>query len=199
MKKQVVVIHGADTFATREEYMNFLRNFEINIERYKTSKDDWMPWLREKLGEEYEVILPVMPNKFNAQFEEWKLWFEKFLPYLNDEVILVGHSFGASFIAKYLSENVFTKKLKGVFLVSGVFDKDSDGYPLLSFSLPSKLDLQTENVFLYHSKDDDVVPFSAVEHFKEALPQAEVRVFENRKHINQEEFPELLEDIMNLG
>ncbi|HEY4512323.1 MAG TPA: alpha/beta hydrolase [Candidatus Paceibacterota bacterium] len=198
MKKQIVVIHGGDTFENQETYLNFLNNYKIDIERYRTSKDDWKPGLREKLGEEYEVILPVMPNKFNARFEEWKLWLEKFFPFLNDEIILIGHSLGASFVAKYLSENKFPKKLKGVFLVSGVFDKDSEGYSLLSFSLPEKLDLQTENVYLYHSKDDPVVPFSALDNFMKAFPQAHTRVFEDRKHINQEEFPELVEDILQL-
>lgn len=195
MKKQIVVIHGGDTFATYEEYLNFLRNYQINIERYKTGKDDWKPWLRQELGEDYEVVLPMMPNKFNAQFEEWKIWFEKLIPFMNEEIILVGHSLGASFVAKYLSENKFPKKLAGVFLVSGVFDQDAEGYTLVSFALPAKLDLQTENIYLYHSKDDPVVPFSALEQFMKALPQAHSRVFEDRKHINQEEFPELVQDI----
>ena len=170
MKKQVLVIHGGDTFATEEEYINYLHNYEINIERYKTNIDDWKPWLRNALGEDYEVILPIMPNKFNARFEEWKLWFEKIIPFLNEEVVLIGHSLGASFVAKYLSENRFPKKLAGVFLVSGVFDKDFLGYGLLSFALPEKLDMQTSKVYIYHSKDDPAVPFSALEQFHKALP-----------------------------
>ncbi len=198
MKKQIVVIHGGDTFATQEEYLNFLRNYEINIERYKIDKDDWKPWLREALGEEYEVILPKMPNKFNARFEEWKLWFEKLIPFLNDEVILIGHSLGGSFLVKYLSENQFPRKIKAVMLVGAVYDRDSARYSLLSFALPATLNLQTENTMIYHSKDDPVVPFSALGQYQKALPNTEVRVFENRQHLNQEEFPELLEDIKNL-
>jgi len=198
MKKQVIVIHGGDTFEEYEEYLEFLRKYEINIERYKTGKDDWKPWLREKLGEGYEVILPVMPNKTNARFEEWKLWFEKLFPFLNDEVVLVGHSLGGSFVAKYLSENKFPKKLKGVFLVAPPYVKDCDGYPLVSFTLPEKLDLQTENIFLYHSHDDPVVPFSALEQFQKAFPNAHTRIFEDRKHLNQEQFPELIEDMKSL-
>jgi predicted alpha/beta hydrolase family esterase len=198
MKKQVVIIHGGDTFETYEKYLGFLRDYKIDIERYKTSKDDWKPGLRQKLGEDYEVILPAMPNKTNARFEEWKLWFGKLIPFLNDGVILIGHSLGASFVAKYLSENNFPKKIKAVFLVGAVYDKDCDGYSLVSFALPDKLDFQTENIYLYHSKDDPVVPFSALEKFKEALPEAHVRVFDDRKHLNQEEFPELVTDVLGL-
>ena len=199
MKKQVVVIHGGDTFETYEEYLNFLRNYEINIERYKTGKDDWKPWLRQALGEDYEVILPIMPNKTNAQFQEWKLWFEKLVPLFNEEIILVGHSLGASFVAKYLSENKFPKKLSAVFLVSGVFSKHKEGYGLVSFTLPKNLNLQTENIYLYHSKDDPLVPFSSLEQFMKALPKAHARVFEDRKHLNQQEFPELAQDVLDLG
>ncbi|MBI2065462.1 MAG: alpha/beta hydrolase, partial [Candidatus Zambryskibacteria bacterium] len=174
------------------------RNYKIDIERWKFAKDDWKPWIRKRLGDEYEVITPQMPNKTNARFEEWKLWFEKFIPFFEDEVILVGHSLGGIFLAKYLSENKFSKKIKAAMLVSAVYNKDSEGYSALSFSLPKVLDLQTDKIFLYHSKDDPVVPFSALKHYKKALPNSQTRIFEDRKHINQEEFPELLEDIRSL-
>lgn len=199
MKKQIVIIHGGDTFATQEEYLDFLRNYEIDIERYKIGKDDWKPWIRKMLPENYEIITPQMPNKTNARYEEWKLWFEKFIPFLNNGVILIGHSQGGIFLAKYLSENQFPKKIKAVMLVGAIYDKDCGGYPALSFSLPNTLNLQTDKIYLYHSKDDPVVPFSALEQYQKALPNAVVRVFEDRQHINQEEFPELLEDLLDLG
>ena len=199
MKKQVVIIHGGDTFGTYEEYLNFLLKYSIDIERYKFDKDDWKKWLREDLGEGYEVILPIMPNKTNARFEEWKLWMDKIVPFLNDDVIFVGHSMGGSFLVKYLSENKFPKKIKAVFLVSAMFDYDDDGYSLQSFSLPEKLDLQTDKVYLYHSKDDEVVPFRSMTNFKLKLLNAVTRIFEDRGHMNQETFPELATDIKDLG
>jgi hypothetical protein len=199
MKNQVIIIGGGDTFETYEEYLDFLHNYEIDIERYKKSKDDWKPWLRKKLGEDYEVIIPVMPNKTNAKFEEWKIWFEKFIPFFDDEVMLVGHSMGGAFLVKYLSNNTFPKKIKGVFLVSAVYDRDTDGCGLASFALPERFNLQTETVYLYHSKDDPVVPFSALENYQKALPKARARVFNDRKHFNQEEFPELVDDLVGLA
>ena len=198
MKKQIVVIHGGDSFETYEKYLDFLKNYQIDIERYKTDKDDWKRWLRGQLGEDYEVILPTMPNKTNAQYGEWKLWMDKLIPVLNEEIVLIGHSMGGSFLAKYLSENKLPKKIKGVFLVSAVYDTDDDGNTLASFTLPEKPDLQTENIFLYHSKDDPVVPFSALGKFQKAFPNAHVRIFDDRKHINQEEFPELVQDIKSV-
>src|SRR3989344_292293 len=198
MKKQVVVIHGGDTFETYEEYLGFLHGYEVDIERYKSDKSDWKPWLRQRLGGDYEVILPIMPNKTNAQFDEWEIWFEKLASFLHDGVILVGHSLGGTFLTKYLSENQFKKKIKAVFLVGAVYGRDSEGYSLVSFTLPTNLNLQTETIYLYHSKDDSVVPFSALEQYKKALPNAQIRIFEDRGHFNQEEFPELAQDILNL-
>ena len=139
-----------------------------------------------------------MPNKTNAQFDEWKVWFKKLIPFLHDNVILIGHSLGGTFLAKYLSENRFEKKIKAVFLVGAVYDKDDDGYSVVSFSLPEKLNLQTVNTMIYHSKDDPVVPFSSLGKFQQALPNAKIRIFEDRGHLNMPEFPELLEDIKNL-
>lgn len=198
MKKQVLVISGGDTFETYKEYLDYLRNYKIDIERYKLDKHDWKPWLRQALGDDYEVILPVMPNRSNAQYEEWKIWFEKLIPFARDGVILIGHSLGGAFLAKYLSENHFPKKIKAVFLVGAVYDKDSEDYSLVSFTLPTKLDLQTDKIFLYHSKDDPIVPFTALEKYKQVLPQAQTRVFEDRGHFLQEEFPGLAQDILNL-
>ena len=104
MKKQVVVIHGADTFDTYEDSLKFLRNFEIDSLEYFKGKN-WKTSLQERLGDEFEVISPRMPNTLNAKYLEWKIWFEKLVPLLNEEVILIGHSLGGTFLAKYLAEN----------------------------------------------------------------------------------------------
>jgi len=196
MKKQVVIIGGGDTFETYDIFLEQLKNSEFHLDRCISNNRDWKTWIRTMLGEEYEVIIPSMPNSANAQYAEWKIVFEKMIPFLNDGVILAGHSLGGSFLAKYLSENVFPKKIQGVFLVAGAFDRDTAGYSLASFTLPKKLDLQTKNVYLYQSKDDPVVPFSALESFRKAFPFAHIRIFENLKHFNHEEFPELLSDLL---
>jgi predicted alpha/beta hydrolase family esterase len=198
MKQQVVVIHGGDTFDTYEQALDYIKNYQIDFDKFRADKQGWKRGLRQQLGNEFEVILPSMPNSLNAKFEEWKMWFEKLFPYLQDNVILVGHSLGGIFLAKYLSENKFPKKIKAVMLVAAVFDEDTARNSLASFTLPSKLDLQTEKVFLYHSKDDPVVPFSALSKYKQAFPNATERVFEDRGHFNQEQFPEIAGDIVKL-
>ena len=196
MKKQVLVIHGGDAFATYEEYLTSLRDYKVDLSYFR--RKGWKKTLPEKLGENYDVLNPEMPDPWNAKYIEWQIVFEKILPLLNDAIILIGHSLGGSFLAKYLSENKINKKIVGVFLVAACYDKDANGNGLHTFAMPEKLSMPTDKVFLYHSKDDTSVPFGDLELFHKQLPQATLRIFEDRNHFHQEEIPELVEDIKNL-
>ena len=201
MKKQVFIIHGGNTFKTYEEYLLFLKDWEIDFEKYKENKKNWKINLQEELGDEFEVIAPKMPNKINAKYLEWKIWFEKFIPYITEGVILVGHSLGGSFLVKFLSENDMPKKIRGTFLVAPVYDEDSDDYSLADFKLPDNLsgfEKQGGQIFIYHSEDDPVVPFNNLGKFKEKLISAKTIIFKNKQHFGQEKLPEIVKDIKGL-
>ncbi len=199
MKKQVVIIHGGDTFKSYKDYLAFLKNYEIEINKLK--KKRWKETLAEKLGKNFEVIYPKMPNPMNAKYKEWKIIFEKLFPFLKNKVILLGHSLGAVFLAKYLSENKFPKKISAVFLVSASFGGKSKKYYLADFKLPKSLknlEKQANKIVIYHSKDDKVAPFSNMKKYAKALPKAKAVVFKNRGHFNQSSFPELVKNIKSL-
>jgi predicted alpha/beta hydrolase family esterase len=199
MKQQVFVIHGGETFESYEEYLEWLKTIEVSLEREKIK--GWKQTLSEDLGDGFEVILPEMPNPLNAKYLEWKIYFDKYIPYFQDNVILIGHSLGAIFLAKYLSENIFPKKLKAVFLLAPPYDDVDAPYSLADFTLPadlSKIGQQTKNLFLYHSKDDPVVAFQDCEKYMKALPKAKTRIFEDKQHFIRVPLPELVEDIRNL-
>lgn len=199
MQQQVLIIHGGDTFATYNDYLTFLQTEEIDLE--KSQYKSWKETINDDLGDNYQVITPHMPSKHNAKYLEWKIWFEKYIPYLQDDIILVGHSLGAIFLVKYLSENTFSKKIKAVFLVSVPYDDDASDYSLADFVLPKNLEKfkeQADKIFLYHSKDDPIVDFSDFEKYAKDLPDATQRIFTDKGHFNQEEFQELVEEIKNL-
>lgn len=197
MKQQVVVIHGGDAFEKYEDYLKYLKSSEIDLERLKSK--GWKSNLAEDLGSDFDVILPRMPNPMNARYSEWKIWFDKVVPLLDENIILVGHSMGGIFLARYLSENTLDKQIKAVFLVAAPFyPKDA---PSVDFFLPDSLDglkEQADKIFLYHSHDDPVVPFEDVEKYKKELPDARIQIFEDHGHFNGEHFPELAEDIQKL-
>ncbi len=199
MKTQVLVIHGGDTFSKYEDYISNLKNKEITLD--KISRKDWKATLEDRLGIGFEVIVPMMPNKANCKYFEWKIWFEKILPLLNNEIILIGHSMGGIFIAKYLSENRLLKKVLGVFLVAAPYDTKDINEELGDFELFGNLSLiekQSPKIFIYQSKDDPVVPFVDIEKYGRELPTAILRIYEDKAHFNQSEFPELVEDIVSL-
>lgn len=195
MKKQVVVIHGGDTFDTYEEYISFLRDFKVDLESLRQKR--WKSSLQDELGDDFDVIALQMPNSSNAKYSEWKLWFDKYAPLLNDEVVLVGHSQGGIFLSKYLSENKIPKKIKGVFLVSAPHS-DETNFSLVDFRLEKPLkrfEEQAGEIYLYHSKDDPMVRFADFEKYKKDLPRAHAEIFEDRGHFDQKEFPEIVRDI----
>ncbi|MBM2817848.1 MAG: hypothetical protein HW401_438 [Parcubacteria group bacterium] len=200
MKKQIVIIHGGKTFDSYEEYINSLKTRQVDIEKFK-SKIDWRDSLRNNLGDSFEIIQPKMPNSNNAQYIEWKIWFERLVPFLDDSVILMGHSLGGIFLAKYLSENDFHRRIQSVILIAAPFESMDVKESLGTFKLPlslEKFEKQGGQIFLFNSEDDDVVSFSSCLKYQKVLPGAQVRIFKNRQHFNQKEFLELVELIKSI-
>ncbi|MDE1924871.1 MAG: alpha/beta hydrolase [Patescibacteria group bacterium] len=199
---QIWAIHGGDAFASYEEYLEYLKTRQINLKRLNSW--DWKSHLGGVLGARYEVFMPQMPNKQNAKYAEWKIWLERFIPYMDEEIILIGHSLGGCFVAKYLAGTDFPKRIRATFVVAAPYDEAEHSEfakHLYDFAPPKNLERlvkQGGKIFLYQSKDDPVVSFSELAKYQEALPNAIVRVFEDREHFNQKSFPELVEDIKSL-
>ncbi|MDO8452210.1 MAG: alpha/beta hydrolase [bacterium] len=198
MSTQVVVINGGNAFITYEEYLSSLKGKELNFERLKQKR--WRETLGERLRDGFEVVALEMPNRANAKYLEWKIWFEKLIPFLKDGTVFVGHSLGGIFLAKYFSENTFPKKVRATFLVAAPYDEEGAEY-LGDFILPGSLDGLRErggSIFLYHSEDDPLVPFGSLEKYRRMLPNGTVRIFKDKGHFMSPEFPELAEDIKKL-
>lgn len=199
MSKQIILIHGGETFDTYEDYFESLKATQFDPSRLTTKR--WKDSFPEKLGDKFQVIAPEMPCKFNARYTEWKIWFEKVIPFTEDEVILIGHSLGALFLAKYLAESDYPKKILATYLIASPFDTEDADYSLGDFILPKtleKFEKQGGRIFLYQSEDDPCVRFSNFEKYKVALSNAEAVIFKDRGHFSQEEFPELVESILSL-
>lgn len=196
MKQQVFVIHGGDVFSSREKFVEALRSWSFSLEDLR--KKGWKDRLADDLGGGFDVLLAKMPNKQSASYQEWKTYFEKFLPLLNDDVIFVGHSLGGMFLAKYFGEEGITKKFRSIFFVAAPGPKDEDT-SLKEFAVPQDLSSFSpvaSSLYFYHSKDDKVVSFSNMERYMHEIPEAHFRIFEDKGHFNQESFPEIIKDII---
>ena len=192
--KQVCIIHGGSTFESEQGYLDNLNTLKIKYIRLLYTKR-WKNWLGEVLSD-YEVLLPEMPNRAYAKYEEWALFFSKIVPFLKDDTTLVGHSLGGIFLAKYLNEHPELHFEKVAF-VAAPFD-DTASESLASFSLPGNLQALQEaadSFGIFHSTDDPVVPYFEAMKYSSLLPSNELFLLENRGHFNQETFPELIEFI----
>lgn len=198
-KIHILFIHGGMTFKNKRDYTHFLKTRNILLTRKVSWSGDY---LDTTLGKKFEIIRPRMPLQDDAKYSDWKIHFERYVEHLSNKVILIGVSLGGIFLAKYLSENIFPKKLLGVHLVCAPFDdtlssEDLTGGFTLKADL-SLLDSQSNRLHLYFSKDDDVVPVAHAEKYRKKLPHADIRVFKSKNgHFLITRFPEIVKAIRN--
>ena len=188
--RQIVIIHGGSSFNNHDRYLKNLQNSSIDYERLLYSQK-WREWIAQEVTDA-DVLLPNFPNAQNASYDEWKIYFEKLLELLGSDVQLVGYSLGAMFLVKYLNENILEKSVRKLILVAPCYDDESNE-DLGSFRIKSAAGLErsAEEIHLFHSQDDPVVPFAELDKFKKDIPSAIVHTFDDRNHFFQPTFPEL--------
>lgn len=197
-KAQLLFIHGGMTFRYNEDYLSFLKNRTISIDK----KNRWSEnYLIEELQGKIKLITPKMPLKENAKYEEWKIHFERHFDFLEDNVILVGESLGGIFLAKYLSENKFPKKILSVYFVAPPYDNSLIDEDLVGgFELKEDLSLietNCNNLSFFFSKDDGCIPIDHAKKYGIKLPSANIIICENKNgHFNVSEFPKIVKMIM---
>ncbi len=197
-RQQILHIHGGNAFSSYENYISYLSERTFNP--YKTNKNRWNRNYYNFLDENYfEVFRPDMPCAFNAKYYEWKIWFEKIFPYLVDNIILIGHSLGGTFLAKYLSENDFQFKIKQLHLIAPVYDYEDSNEQLADFKITEFpkdfLKNDIDKIHIYHSEDDKYVPISESKKYHTVLPGSHFHKFHDRGHFLDETFPELFNNI----
>jgi len=198
-KTQILYIHGGMTFKNQKDYLRFLKTREISMEKKIRWSDDY---LDKELGKNFEIIRPRMPLADNAKYNDWKIHFERYLSYLRNNVILIGGSLGGIFLAKYLSENKFPKKILSTYLVCPPFDDTCFEEDLVGgFKLKSDLSLienNSKNLTLLFSKDDDDVPISHAEKYRKKLKNPKIVIYKSKNgHFKISKFPEIIKMIKN--
>jgi predicted alpha/beta hydrolase family esterase len=193
-KIQIFIIHGGMTFRNQRDYLRFLKTREISIEEKIRWTDEF---LKKNLGKNFQIIKPRMPLADNAKYEEWKINFERFFPKLKNNIILIGGSLGGIFLAKYLSENKFPKKILSTYLICPPYDDSLSGEDLAGgFKLKSDLSLLEKNskkLYLMFSKDDNTVPVYHAEKYRKKLKNAKIIIYKSKNgHFKISKFPEII-------
>lgn len=136
--------------------------------------------LQQNLGVDYTVRYPKMSDEDNAPYKLWKLQIEKEISSMSGPIILVGHSVGASHLAKCLTEIKVKKTIIGIFLLEAPFWGGDgwhyEGYKELELPRDTATKFPKQaHIFLYHTRDDDIIPFAHLAIYAKLMPHATVR------------------------
>jgi predicted alpha/beta hydrolase family esterase len=156
--------------------------------------------LKKSLGKRYQISYPEILSDESASDFGWTKQIGEEISKASDDFILVGHSLGASMILKYLSENSVSKKIEGIFLIATPFWSGNEEWKAglkLKNNFADKLPVEVQ-IFMYHCKDDEEVPFSHFEQYKQKIPQANFREIKNGGHQLNNDLTLIAEDIKSL-
>lgn len=140
--------------------------------------------LREELGAGYDVRFPLMSDPDDPHYEPWSDRLGQILAEVEDPLIVVGHSLGGSVVLKQLAESGGGKGIAGLVLVATPFWGESgweaewalpEGWPPPVAELPP--------TFLFHSRDDEEIPFASLERYSARLPEATICPLDGNGHL----------------
>ena len=184
MPHQLMFVQGGGAEGTHDEWDNKL-----------------VEHLGRKLGPDYEVRYPQMPNEADPSYARWKVALANEFGRLDDGAILVGHSIGATILINTLVEKPPDLALGGIFLLAAPFVGEG-GWPSEDIrpmsNLGKRLPAQTP-VYAYHGSDDETVPFEHIGLYARAIPQAVIRRLAGRDHQFNNDLSEVAADIRQLG
>lgn len=185
-----VILHG---MPSREEYFDPYNPSESN--------KHWLPWTQKQLViHDILAQTPELPTPYEPEYEKWLDVFKRF--HIDEHTILIGHSCGAGFLVRWLSENNI--KVGTVILVAPFLDPDGDEVKsdFFDFQISKKLSKNTKNLCIFYSTDDNQEILTSVEQILVSDDKIESRKFTDKGHftyddMKTEKFPELLKYIFN--
>lgn len=179
--KQIVALHGAGKQGRHQGSGDLIDN------------------LRAALGPEYRVASPAMPNPEAPRYRSWRDKLLGELDMLRGDALLVGHSLGGSVLLKVLSEHAVVPRVAGLFVVAAPYWGADEHWQAMEYELRGNFASRLANIpiYLYHSRDDEVVPFEHLGRYAEAMPGATVRQLDRYGHSFREPCEPLIRDIRN--
>jgi len=180
MSQLVLVIHGAGE------------------PRRRGRRIFWEPLLGDALGPTYRVRAPRMPDPEHPDDRAWRERIAE-LVLEADHPVLVGHSFGASTLLRFVAQGEPQPALRGLFLVATPFW--GKNFPDFALTAEHLRRLQSISpLFFYQSADDPTVGLTHFQKYQKALPHAVFRRLDGRGHeFDQDTFPELVDDIRSIS
>lgn len=155
--------------------------------------------LRAALGEGYRVVYPPMPDEENPRDSAWKDAIGQAIAAIDGPLVLAAHSLGGSSLLKYLSENTLKRPILGIFSVATPF-WDATNEDVAEYALAVDATLpQTIPLNLYHSRDDQDVPFAHLALYAAKFPHATLHEVETGGHQFNNDLSHMAADIRSLS
>jgi uncharacterized protein len=155
--------------------------------------------LQRALGPEYDVRYPQMPGEADPNVEAWKRKMSSELSRTHGMVVLVAHSVGGSILLRYLAEEKIEQSIAGLFLLAAP-SWDEHDWNFDDLKLPSDIAgrlARVPRIFLYHCRDDSVVPFAHLALHAERFPRAVIRAVDSGGHQFDNDLTNVARDIRN--
>jgi hypothetical protein len=179
--KTAIILHGKPSY---EEYS------DPRIP--SPSNNHWLPWLQKQLLlKGFLAQTPELPAPYAPVYEGWRLAFEQFR--IDEDTALIGHSCGAGFLLRWLSENKIT--VGKVALVAPFLDPNRNkvAKDFFLFQWDRHLAARAGGINVFFSSDDGPDILNSVASVKASIDGIEFTPFTDRGHfILTETFPELL-------
>lgn len=154
------------------------------------SKENWFPWLNQKLSDlGQEVIIPNFPTPKNQNLDNWFKEFKKYEARLDDDTVFIGHSLGAAFTLSILEK--LKHKIKACYFVSGFIEPLNNEVDIINKTFIEKefdfdkIKQNCKKFVCYQSDNDYFVPITTSEHLSTKL-NAETITIENAGHFNSD-------------
>lgn len=164
------------------------------------SNAHWFPWLQKQLLiNDIKADTPEVQFAFEPQWEGWVKEVERFE--IGPETILVGHSTGAGFWIRYLSERPDLKVGKVVLVAPYLGVEKESASEFFDFEIDRNMVGRTKGLIIFHSDDDGPEMQSTVKLLRKELKKFKYKEFHNYGHfthksIPTDTFPELLEECL---
>jgi predicted alpha/beta hydrolase family esterase len=184
--KNAIILHGKPR---RERYEN--------PQEPKPHEANWLPWLGKQLATRgIESAIPAMPLPYHPVYLDWKKVFEA--EDVGPDTGLVGHSAGAEFILRWLSED-HERRVSQAVLVAPYHDYLGKYGDFSRYALDGTILERVGKLSIINSLDDDESITQRAHELSVVFPRAASFELDGFGHfrighnMKSEEFPELLE------
>lgn len=187
--KNAIIVHGKPS---REKF--------DNPELLDPSDSNWLPWAKRQLTlRGIFAVTPDMPRPYSPNYSDWKKEFERHD--VTPDTILIGHSAGAGFLVRWLSENADTRVRK-LALVAPWMDPNKKYGSFMDFKINPSIEARSlGQIAVFYSSLDDEQALKSVETIAGALPNAHLIDYPAYGHyilgnnMQTNEFPELIKEV----